>query len=81
MLCTSRITDCCQQGSWLIEYPRPLAPNQVLLGPGTPRPARAIQVEEVRVSWQTVVFVGGPHCAVPAGMGDGALVSMLRIYV
>lgn len=29
-------------GSWLLEHPRPLAPYQVLVGPGTPRPAQPI---------------------------------------
>jgi hypothetical protein len=47
-------TICCHfycgtlQGSWLIEHPRPLAANQRLLGPGTPRAPHAIEQPEVR---------------------------------
>eukprot|EP00775_Hariotina_reticulata_P002756 gene2757-3050_t len=34
--------------SWLLEYPRPLAPNQVLVGPGSPRAAHpAISPPEI----------------------------------
>ncbi|WIA28183.1 hypothetical protein OEZ86_010747 [Tetradesmus obliquus] len=29
-------------GSWLVEYPRPLAANQVMVGPGSPRAAQPI---------------------------------------
>lgn len=34
-------------GSWLLEYPRPLAANQVLLGPGSPRPPHTIEQPQV----------------------------------
>lgn len=38
---------CCFQGSWLLEHPRPLAANQVLLGPGSPRPPHTIEQPQV----------------------------------